>query len=85
MTDGVSFDDPDTDPGAELGTDLAARSLVRRHRQEGCVPLSEVERVAERLDGGHPAEAALIESIEASGLDVRDDCSQAVPASPISA
>lgn len=70
---------------ADLRSHAAVRSLLRRYRREGCVPLSEIEGVAQRLDGGDEVEAALITSIEAAGLDVRDDCSQAVTASPVSA
>lgn len=38
--------------------------------------MSEVERLAERLDGEDETEAALVSLIETAGLDVRDDCSQ---------
>src|SRR5690606_6518561 len=50
-----------------------------------CVPMSAIEAVAERLDGGDEMEAALITSIEEAGLDVRDDCSRAVAAAPVPA
>jgi RNA polymerase primary sigma factor len=78
------------EPGAEpvtkdVQSHRAVRSLIRRYRRDGCVPLSEVERVAERLDGGDEVEAALIVSIEDAGLDVRDDCSKTASASPVSA
>jgi RNA polymerase primary sigma factor len=82
---GVTPDENDEPIVADLRDDPAVRSLVRRYRRDACVPLSEVERVAERLDGSEQMEAALIESIEAEGLAVRDDCSQAVVASPVPA
>jgi RNA polymerase primary sigma factor len=62
---------------------VAVRSLLRRHRRTGCVPLSEVERVAERLAGDDDVEAALVVWIERSGLDVRDDCGAAAPAAAV--
>ena len=76
---------PDPVPSDALTTSPTARILVRRFRREGCVPLSEVERAAEGLDGGDDAEAELIVQIEQAGLDVRDDCSQAVRAAPVAA
>jgi RNA polymerase primary sigma factor len=67
------------DEPAELRSHVAVRSLLRRFRRQGCVPMSEIHRVAERLGGGTPVEAALIELIEAADLDVRDDCSKVGP------
>jgi RNA polymerase primary sigma factor len=64
----------------DLQSHVAVRSLLRRFRRQGCVPMSEVQRVAERLGGGDVTEATLIGVIEAADLDVRDDCSQAVAA-----
>jgi RNA polymerase primary sigma factor len=68
---------------AELRSHVAVRSIVRRYRRQGCVPMSEVERLAERLaahddrdQDGDQTEAALVSLIETAGLDVRDDCSQ---------
>lgn len=51
-----------------LRSHAAVRSLLRRFRPTGCVPMSAVERVAARLDGGDEVEAALVELIERSGL-----------------
>jgi RNA polymerase primary sigma factor len=74
---------------ASLRSQVAVRSLIRRFRPEGCVPMSEVDRVAGRLagssddnddgNGGDHLVLALVEAIEGAGLDVRDDCSRQAP------
>jgi RNA polymerase primary sigma factor len=66
--------------GRTLPSHPAVRSLLRRFRPEGCVPMSEVGRVAERVDGGPATEVALIDVVESAGLEVRDDCSQTASA-----
>jgi RNA polymerase primary sigma factor len=80
--------DPDVDRVVpeSLRSHPAVRALMRRFRREGCVPLSQVQRLAERLGGGDEMDADLVLLVERSGLDVRDDCSQATtPVSPAGA
>jgi RNA polymerase primary sigma factor len=81
-TDGVDLLDPVPEP---VRSHPAVRSLLRRFRRAGCVPMSEVERVAERLGGGDDVEAGLVVWIERSGLDVRDDCGAVAPAAAVAA
>jgi RNA polymerase primary sigma factor len=76
--------DPDVDRVVpeSLRSHPAVRALIRHHRREGCVPLSQVHLLAERLSGGDEIDLDLVVLIERSGLAVRDDCSNSVPASP---
>ncbi|HET6954231.1 MAG TPA: sigma-70 family RNA polymerase sigma factor [Acidimicrobiales bacterium] len=76
--------DPDVDRAVpeSLRSHSAVRALIRHYRREGCVPLSQVQLLAERLGDGDEMDADLVVLIERSGLAVRDDCSNSVPASP---
>jgi hypothetical protein len=55
-----------------------ARSLVEellaRGAEEGCLPLSDVERLAERLELGDEETEALYEQIDEQRTSLRDDC-----------
>jgi hypothetical protein len=54
--------DPDVDRVVpeSLGSHPAVRALMRRFRRERCVPLSQVQRLAERLGGGDEMDADLV-------------------------
>jgi RNA polymerase primary sigma factor len=62
-----------TGPG-EL--DAALKSLVARGRRSGCVELSAVEAVAERLELKDEQLASMQERIERAGIAVKDDCAR---------
>jgi RNA polymerase primary sigma factor len=67
----------------DLRAHVPVRSLLRRYRPEGCVPVSEVERVAQRIGDGAEVRAAIIDLVEDEGLDVRDDCSKSRVSRPL--
>ena len=51
-------------------------SLLERGEERGCVDLSEVEAVAEELELSGDDVARFFERVDASGVEVRDDCSR---------
>jgi RNA polymerase primary sigma factor len=59
-----------------------AASLLDRGEQEGCLTLSEIHDVAEKLDLPDEGVRALYDAAEGRGIEVRDDCGrQSVDAS----
>jgi RNA polymerase primary sigma factor len=55
-------------------------TLLERGEERGWVDLSEVEALAEELDLAGEDLGRLYERVEASGVDVRDDCARSAPA-----
>jgi RNA polymerase primary sigma factor len=68
----------------EDGQDQAVRTLIERGEERGCLDLSEVEALIEELELGDDEQGRVFERLEASGLDVRDDCSRRGTASDTS-
>ena len=56
--------------------------LLARGDEEGCLQLSEVERLAEELDLGDIEIEALYEEIDRREITLRDDCGQVRPVGP---
>ncbi|MGH9138632.1 MAG: sigma-70 family RNA polymerase sigma factor [Acidimicrobiales bacterium] len=58
----------------QLAADPRVRGLVESGERRGCLELSRVQRVAERVEGGEGALADLVELLTERGIEVRDDC-----------
>ena len=54
--------------------DAALKSLVTRGRRAGCIELSALEAVGDRLELDDDARATLQDRLETAGVPVRDDC-----------
>ncbi len=55
--------------------------LFARGDEQGCLKLSEVERLAERLELSEETLESLLEEIDARGIELQDDCGRPRPAS----
>jgi RNA polymerase primary sigma factor len=56
--------------------------LLERAEERGCLDLSEVEQTAEDLELTGDDLTRFYERVEASGIEVKDDCSRTAPALP---
>jgi RNA polymerase primary sigma factor len=66
----------------DLWTDGRVAALLDRGEERGCVDLTEVEELGERLGLGEEELTDLHEGFAARGIEVRDDCGrESVPAS----
>jgi RNA polymerase primary sigma factor len=52
----------------------ATEALIERGRERGCVEVSELDALARRLDLGTEEVEQVEEQLEASGIEIRDDC-----------
>jgi len=61
---------------AETQLDVALSALEQRLDEEGCVDMSDVNRVAESLDLGEDDVESLYESLNSRNIEVSDDCAR---------
>jgi RNA polymerase primary sigma factor len=64
----------------EQPIDPILTTLLERAEERGCLDLSEVEQTAEDLELTGDDLTRFYERVEASGLEVKDDCSRTAPA-----
>jgi RNA polymerase primary sigma factor len=63
--------------------DAAIAALVDRGEERGCVDLSEVDELSQALELEEGDLARLYQSLDARGIELRDDCGREAPAAPV--
>jgi RNA polymerase primary sigma factor len=63
----------------QLNADERFQALVERGRESGCLELSDVSELIERLDLDDHGVAQVFEQLERCGVSIEDDCGRDVP------
>jgi RNA polymerase primary sigma factor len=70
-------------PAARDALDGAITALLDRGDERGCVDLSEIDELSQSLDLDDADIGRVYQSLDARGIELRDDCGRDVPAAPI--